>query len=741
MSFRAVLLLLPLLFVSSVGGHEFDARWQGDRIWTGPEHWAAPIYHWRVTDDALLATATPNGILQRLTERMEDSSSGFEFRTRLSFVFEDPPAQPEETYAGLVIGIRGMMNDPRHVAVWPRQQINAVIRADGHLALGPAVSKKPLSGPPLSASDEVELTLHGDGVKITLTARRGTDSATVSLGLPVEQLVGNIGLAAVTPSPEADAAPSIRVRFSHWSGRGAGLVHDPSLAFGPILWTTYTRTLNTVKLNVQMPPIGETDASAVFLEIERHGTWQEVGRAAIDGLSRTALIRADVAAGPVPYRVRYNWQGEDHFWSGIFAADPGPDAPLKVAAFSCDNGYAFPLPTLVRNVTLQQPDLLFFAGDQIYESYGGFGIVREPVEIAILDYLRKYYQFGWTWRDLLKDIPSIIIPDDHDVFQGNIWGHGGRPAETFADGGYVMDPAWINAVQRTQTDNLPDPVDPRPVAQGIDVYFTDWSWGGVPMAILEDRKWKSGPNAVLPENYRSTMSTTELDVAGAELLGPRQEAFLRDWSDRTKESPLRLVLSQTIFCRASTHTGRELKRSIYDVDSNGWPQSGRRRALEPLRGHNTVMLAGDQHLGMLARQGIDAHNDGPWSFMVQGTANGFPRAWWPGNGQTTGDTTDAFGNKFTVLAVANPDQGSNTLRPTRIDHPEETAHRKGSGHGLLIIDPTRQQLRFENWRYEFDAANPQPEDQFEGFPVEVDLSTEKHWPALPAHSSPRGQRR
>ena len=717
-------LILAGFAPAAIQAAEFEANWQGDRRWTGPEHWAAPLYCWEVADDALLATAIKDGLLQRPTERIEDPTQGFRIRTRVSFLLEDKLSMPEKTHAGLVIGIQGMMKDPRHAAVWPKRQIDAVVRSDGYLVLGETVSEKPLASPPLSQGAEVELVLEGDGEKLTLRAKRGADTTSVVIVLPIEQQVGNIGLTAVSPRRWNDPRSPIRVRFTEWSGQGEGLVHDPSLAFGPILWTTYTRSGNATKLNVQMPPLGESDASEVTLEIDRNGEWQEVARAPIDPLSRTALLRADVGDGTVPYRVRYPWRGKDHFWNGTFAADPGAEAPLKVAAFSCDNGYAFPLPTLVRNVAIQEPDLLFFAGDQIYESYGGFGIVREPVEIAMLDYLRKYYQFGWTWRELLKNIPSIIIPDDHDVFQGNLWGHGGRKAEEFTDGGYVMDPEWVNAVQRTQTANLPDPVDPSPVEQGIGVYFTEWSWGGVPLVILEDRKWKSGPNGILPKNHRRTMKPTELDVEGAELLGPRQETFLRDWSTRTAAAPLRLVFSQTIFCRGSTHTGRELKPSSHDLDSNGWPQSGRRRALEPLRGNNTVMLAGDQHLGMLARQGIDQHGDGPWSFMVQGTANGFPRAWWPENGASTGDTTDAFGNKFTVLAVANPEKGSHTLKPTRIDDPEETAHRKGSGHGLLHIDPTRRKLRFENWRYLYDAAHPQPEDQFEGFPVEVDTGVE-----------------
>lgn len=78
-----------------------------------------------------------------------------------------------------------------------------------------------------------------------------------------------------------------------------------------------------------------------------------------------------------------------------------------------------------------------------YENYGRYGIVRAPLGKTMLDYLRKFCQFGWTWRDLLKDKPSIILPDDHDVFQGNLWGNGGRYTKNQDEGGYMMPVPWV----------------------------------------------------------------------------------------------------------------------------------------------------------------------------------------------------------------------------------------------------------------------------------------------------------
>ena len=54
-------------------------------------------------------------------------------------------------------------------------------------------------------------------------------------------------------------------------------------------------------------------------------------------------------------------------------------------------------------------------------------------------------------------------------------------------------------VQRQQSWHLPDPVDPAPVERGITVYFTRLRVGGVDFAILEDRKFKTGPAGKIPQ--------------------------------------------------------------------------------------------------------------------------------------------------------------------------------------------------------------------------------------------------
>ena len=62
-----------------------------------------------------------------------------------------------------------------------------------------------------------------------------------------------------------------------------------------------------------------------------------------------------------------------------------------------------------------------------------------------------------------------------------------------ADGGYMFPVAYVNMVQRQQSWHLPDAFDPTPVQRGISVYYTRLKVGGMDFAILEDRKFKTGP--------------------------------------------------------------------------------------------------------------------------------------------------------------------------------------------------------------------------------------------------------
>ena len=59
---------------------------------------------------------------------------------------------------------------------------------------------------------------------------------------------------------------------------------------------------------------------------------------------------------------------------------------------------------------------------------------------------------------------------------------------------------------------------------------------------------------------------------------------------------MKVLLSQTLFANAATHHGKHDNFLIADLDSGGWPQSARNRALRVIRKGFPLHVCGDQHL-------------------------------------------------------------------------------------------------------------------------------------------------
>ena len=428
--------------------------------------------------------------------------------------------------------------------------------------------------------------------------------------------------------------------------------------------------------------------------------------------------------------------------------DPVDQPVLTVADVSCNTHAAFPNTNYVANMAKLNPDLVAFVGDQFYESTGGYGVQRAPLDAAILDYLRKWYAHGWTWRELTRNRPSLSLPDDHDVYQGNIWGEAGAPERgTQEMGGYEMPPAWVNVVHRTQALHHPDPYDATPVKQDISVYYGPLTYGRVSFAIIADRQFKSGPEGKVPPTGSRGDHVTDpnfdpktADVPGAELLGERQLKFLREWAADWRGADMKAVISQTIFTGMATTHGANRERLIAVYDTNGWPQTARNQALREIRKAFAVHLAGDQHLPAVVQYGIDGYRDGAVAFAGPAVNVGYPR-WFeplkPGANraldvpENTGDFFDSFGNPMTLLAVAN---GAVQPRKDVLDAMQDRAsglglvrferndvlnaiHDKASGLGLVRFDRKRRQITFECWPFLADPTKPAT--QFPGWPVTV----------------------
>ncbi len=472
---------------------------------------------------------------------------------------------------------------------------------------------------------------------------------------------------------------------------------------GFCLYTVHNKTL---KLSAQLYPLKDGEERKVAFEIEKEGAWQPLAELPInpDGWMTTFRVENWDDTRAWNYRVTHPL-GSDY--RGIIRKSPIDKDEIVVGNLSCNsNTDRGPRADIVANLKHHDPDLLFFAGDQSYDH-------REHYAAWLL--------FGRQFGEIIKDRPTITIPDDHDVGHPNLWGAGGKQSlrPDGADGGYFMPVEYVQMVERAQTSHLPDPYDPTPVQRGIGVYYTSLNVGGIDFAILEDRKWKSGPLGLVPQQgprpdhfIDPNYDRQSIDLPEAELLGPRQIKFLHAWGQDWTGAEMKVALSQTIFCGGAHLHGSYDNRLLADLDSNGWPQHGRAEALRELRRCFAFHMAGDQHLATVIHHGINQWEDAGWSFCSPSIWNLYGRWWLPLEKpqfhddknplEHTGRYYDGFGNKITMRAYANPAEGNNM----------------GTGYGLVRFKKSTRQITMECWPRFVDVTKPDAK-QYAGWPVTI----------------------
>jgi len=768
-----------------------------DRVWIGQDFYANRLMDWRYANGRIECieggSSKPMRTLHLLTHYLGEHSSDFTMSI-ITGALESADRLHTNTWSGFLLGAGGPDVDWRISSLvhhWPGEDGGLIVGIDGQGDIivrsntnadapkGPQphipVDAWPLIQPNQSMignediPSSVQLSIHATATEsgydlVVLSSDPDTGqqiSRSEYSDLPIHYFVGNVALVSHhSPNMEGHG-----YWFDEWHIGGSKFVYQPDRAFGPILSAQYTVSKNTLKMTAQMPPLGDDDSQRVGLELMLDGSWIQSASATILPDSYTAPLHVDEFHfdSDIPYRLTYDLRTRDgfdqFFYSGVIRHPKIEDDEFVLASLNCQNisrgrnlvwnhsTIWYPHQELTASVTAHDPDLLFFAGDQIYEG-GLAGIVRTPLDRAILDYHYHWYRFLWAFRDLMRDRPTVMIPDDHDVYHGNIWGYGGKKAEgpwipKSDHGGYIMDPHFVNMVHHTQVSHLPDPYDPTPIEQDISVYYTDLTYGDISFAIIADRMWKSPPRLMVPQaqvrnGWPENRDYDATQVTEATLLGSRQLKFLDQWSHEFPDRVwMKVMLSQTLFGNLATLPAGSFDDQVVpqmryaepgeyisddhlgtDMDSNGWPQSGRNRALKVIRKGFAFHVAGDQHLGSFVHYGIDDFGDGPNAFISPAIANIWPRRWFPpqqgrnrqsGSPPYTGDHLDGFGNHITVHAVANPVRSGRT--------PKELYDRV-PGYGIVRLHRNSRTITAEAWpRW----IHPTDEDahQYSGWPVTV----------------------
>jgi hypothetical protein len=458
---------------------------------------------------------------------------------------------------------------------------------------------------------------------------------------------------------------------------------DQVICFG-----IYTTQNKAMKMTAQLFPLYPNETREVRLELKKKGQWVQVATSKVNDIGWSTLFRIEKwdESKDVEYRLRH---GETAIFEGLIRKQPNNKNEIVVASLNCNSNKERGLrKEFTKNVNFFNPDLVFFAGDQSYDHQ---------------EHTAAWLLFGLQFRELFRNRPCITIPDDHDVGHPNLWGAGGKVSKTTTgdDGGYYFHHEYVKMVERCQTAHLPDAYDPTPILQGIGVYYTSMKIGGIDFAIIEDRKFKTGPvgniplqgprpDHILNPNY----NPKDIDLPNLELLGERQLKFLRDWGKKQDGVAMKAVLSQTGFSGSAHRHGNFDNYLHADLDSNGWPQTGRNEALKAIKAAGAIHLGGDQHLATLVQHGIDEFGDGPYSFIAPAIVNTIYKRWWspldqksglnkdPKNPlQFTGDYLDGFNNKITMLAYAN------------IEGPQKLS----DGFGIIRFNKKEKSVTFESW--------------------------------------------
>ncbi|MFC1734840.1 alkaline phosphatase D family protein [Candidatus Hydrogenedentota bacterium] len=600
---------------------------------------------------------------------------------------------------------------------------------------------------------DLHLTVRDNGTGKLLGAQELT-------GIPEFRLRGNVALVASPPGPD------VCYVFEDFKISGEKFDHHPDREFGPIAGTLYSLSDDTLKLGAQFMSIGVASTASpdsatirprlsATLRARHKGSkneWTNVaGPNAVQPPDYYVLFRVtdwDSTKDWETQVVFKDERGKMYTYDTTIQHDPTDKDVVSLAAFTgmgvmghtatddllnppeghfgmgrwAPANLWMPFEEAVKNLKNQDVDMLFFTGDQIYEHKPSTA-AREGYS-PFTDYLYKWIMWHWSFRELTNHLPAFCQPDDHDIYQGNFWGDGGRRNLTGhpggKGGGYLYSPSFVNVVHHTQTGHHPDAYDAGPADSGIMHYYSAATYGDTGFAILEDRKFKS------PGNLRDKKKQTQL--------GPRQLQFLEEWGEDWKDQKFKIVASQTLY--ASVHVNFDGTLAS-DTDSNGWPKVGRDRSVNMFRRCGAYVICGDLHLASFTRLGIDKPSDAVYQFCVPPMGNVFWRWFYtaePGKGRNPGDPeyygehVDPHGNMFRMLAVANPEKEEllgNKLRRRNLIPEAEMVEGKGDsvrscqgdGYGIVRLDKKERTITSECWPYTSDPTAGGK--QFTGWPVTV----------------------
>jgi alkaline phosphatase D len=352
---------------------------------------------------------------------------------------------------------------------------------------------------------------------------------------------------------------------------------------------------------------------------------------------------------------------------------PAPDdatTPLKVA-FACCQRYHAGNFVVYDHMAADEPDLVVFLGDYIYEMGANVGEARGPglwPAVRLGDY-RLLYELAKSDPALQKmhaACPWLILWDDHEVVNDyaggevRLQGATGRLADRIG----VGYRAWYEHM----------PVSPRALTGGVQGLLDNshalrihgtHRWGRlVSLHLLDTRQYRSAQASCGLAGLYDPKDCRSLADPARSMLGEAQAGWLdaqlaANGRDQPDAAMWNLLCQPTVFSRFVIPTlGGRLSHDNWD----GYP-AARRRILDRLtaaRTANPVVFSGDVHQNWVAH--VHQDPDDP--------------------------TTPVVAPEFCITSVTTPSFGSFTAEDMRALAPHCVhADRHRRGYALAEITP------------------------------------------------------
>ncbi|HCQ39210.1 MAG TPA: hypothetical protein DIV39_08665, partial [Verrucomicrobiales bacterium] len=184
--------------------------------------------------------------------------------------------------------------------------------------------------------------------------------------------------------------------------KGRAVLSVPKVAKKDLIcFALYTVHDNTLKLTAQLYPLAAGDSRTVGLEIKKEEEWVEVARATVIERGWTAPFRVEQWNDSQAYEYRVV-HGAGSTYTGTIRKNPVDKGEIVMAAFTGNSihpahGGDISREDIIANVKRIDADVLFFAGDQVYDHFKHFA---------------GWLKFGRDFGEIIKDRPTLCLPDD-----------------------------------------------------------------------------------------------------------------------------------------------------------------------------------------------------------------------------------------------------------------------------------------------------------------------------------------